>query len=119
MHPLTKATTATEIPVSEDDLAALAAATAKINDMFVASYDWTDRTESPTGERFTETVEGPYPEAAAAIEQMIVRFTLCCKHSPGATLYWRVHPEMNNFRGKYGGYRVYFRYLITTKQKRD
>lgn len=114
MHPLT-ATTAME----DDDAQALADAVNQINSMFTAAYDWQGRKESPTGERFRDTMEGPYEDAAMAIEQLVVWFSFCAKYSPGASIYWQISPEISHFPGRYGGYRIYCRYLISDKPKRD
>lgn len=113
------ATTATEVPITNDVQDALDAAVIEINKLFIAAYDWEGRKESPTGERFRDLLEGPYGESDLAIEQLVIWFTYCAKHSPDSSIYWQVKPEINHFPGKRGGYRIYCRYLISDKPKRD
>lgn len=113
---------ATETPITDDVRDALDAAIVEINSMFVNAYDFTSsgHSRSPTGERFRDLLEGPYDESSMAIEQLVVWFTYCAKHAdPGSSLYWQVKPEINHFSGKHGGYRIYCRYLISDKPKRD
>ncbi len=114
------AATATEIPITDDVRDALDAAIIEINSKFINAYDWIDKASSPTGERFRDLLEGPYNESDMAIEQLVVWFTYCAKHAEsGSSIYWQVKPEINHFRGKRGGYRIYCRYLISDKPKRD
>jgi hypothetical protein len=124
------------LPDDPEALVALARATAEFESKFVSVYEF-DRnspnpSQSPTGERYQEIIEGAGPQVGDrptgrfqssddAIKSWLSRILMMVPSEP-SSLYWRVRPEINCFpRSRYnpGGWAIYSRFLISDKPRKS